>query len=336
MKNMILVVSSDPVICKSTIDCLSDTYDLILANTGDEGIDRIIENLLTIQMVILDTTLIDMKPQDWMKSVKKFHLPYTLLIADDRLTEWMIESMKEGVVDIMRKNPFSSEELILAVQQGFEYLQVTHYLNRVMHYSQDQTIKHRLTKFLNLLQTRKSEGIDLSSQEIATYFPCSDRPQALPLNDILQAIISGQTYDLIKKWKKRPRLLIVEDEFETRDALHFQFGRDFEILLASSSEDAQAFLTDGNEIDAALLDVGLPKMSGDDLVGILKKTYPNIQIIMLTGFDEHRLITKTINNGAGDYIIKPYVPHILEHKLMTLLQSSLINRALAGYMQAAG
>jgi DNA-binding NarL/FixJ family response regulator len=56
--------------------------------------------------------------------------------------------------------------------------------------------------------------------------------------------------------------------------------------------------------DVLLLDIGLPDGSGMDLCPEIKKLYPAVNILMLTSYAEHAVITHLLNNGASGYVLK--------------------------------
>lgn len=72
----------------------------------------------------------------------------------------------------------------------------------------------------------------------------------------------------------------------------------------SSCEDALAALAKEPPPDVILLDVGLPGMSGLDGIKRLREIAPNVRIIMLTMFDDHDKVFKSICAGASGYLLK--------------------------------
>jgi putative two-component system response regulator len=58
-------------------------------------------------------------------------------------------------------------------------------------------------------------------------------------------------------------------------------------------------------VDALLLDIRMPGLSGFEVLSILKKTYPSIPVIMLTAFSDLETGMKAIRLGAADYLPKP-------------------------------
>ncbi len=53
-----------------------------------------------------------------------------------------------------------------------------------------------------------------------------------------------------------------------------------------------------------LLDLRLPKVSGEDAIPMIKSTYPEIKIIILTAYDDSALVDICLRRGADGYILK--------------------------------
>ena len=68
-----------------------------------------------------------------------------------------------------------------------------------------------------------------------------------------------------------------------------------------------------NYPDVLLLDIGLPDMLGTDFIRVIKNSFPEIEIIMLTVYEDDDNIFKSLKNGASGYILKgPDMNRILE------------------------
>ena len=72
----------------------------------------------------------------------------------------------------------------------------------------------------------------------------------------------------------------------------------------SSCEDALAALAVETAPEVILLDVGLPGMSGIEGIKLIKNLAPQTHIIMLTMFDDHEKVFKSICAGASGYLLK--------------------------------
>jgi DNA-binding NtrC family response regulator len=75
--------------------------------------------------------------------------------------------------------------------------------------------------------------------------------------------------------------------------------------VASSGEDALRALQD-SQPNLLLLDVSLPGMSGVNVLERVHATYPHLPVVMLTGNVDLEVAQRTLNQGAFDYIAKPF------------------------------
>ena len=102
------------------------------------------------------------------------------------------------------------------------------------------------------------------------------------------------------------RLLVIEDDTTLRDALCKQLVEaGFGVEQAADGREGLYFATE-YPIDLAIIDLGLPEMSGLDLIKALRakgKTYP---ILILTARDRWEDKVDGLSAGADDYVVKPY------------------------------
>ncbi len=111
------------------------------------------------------------------------------------------------------------------------------------------------------------------------------------------------------------KILITEDEEDLRKALEIRLKQsNFRVIMSKDGEDG---LKKAKEElpDLILLDVVLPKMSGFEVCHSLKTDpkYKHIPIIMLSIKSSEDAVKKGYENGADEYIRKPFDwPFILE------------------------
>lgn len=89
----------------------------------------------------------------------------------------------------------------------------------------------------------------------------------------------------------------------------------------------QLLLTQNPE--AVILDLGLPDISGDRLLSMIRAA-SQVPVIVATARDDEGLIVKLLDAGADDYVVKPYDPAHLEARIRAVLR-----RAGGGLEEAA-
>jgi DNA-binding NtrC family response regulator len=103
-----------------------------------------------------------------------------------------------------------------------------------------------------------------------------------------------------------PRVLIVDDEKEFASTLAERLNmRDMEATAVYCAEDALALIHTADHVpDVVLLDLKMPNIDGLQALEAIKQYDPSIEVIMLTGHGDRRIIDG-ISNMILDYIIKP-------------------------------
>ena len=103
------------------------------------------------------------------------------------------------------------------------------------------------------------------------------------------------------------RVLLVEDnpaDVELiREILSDHQEPVFEILHAGTLAAGLSVLS-GGEIDAILLDLGLPDSQGLDTVSVVRESNPAMPIVVLTGLDDDEVGVRALQKGAQDYLVK--------------------------------
>lgn len=110
--------------------------------------------------------------------------------------------------------------------------------------------------------------------------------------------------------KKRIQVSLVDDDAGTREKLKA-------ILNASATLVTRCTYGSGEEAvreiprdppDVVLMDINLPGMSGIECVTVLKARLPKLQILMLTTYEDSKLIFDSLRNGASGYLLKNVPP----------------------------
>ena len=121
------------------------------------------------------------------------------------------------------------------------------------------------------------------------------------------------------------KILIVEDDKKLREELKiFLEKHGYEISILENFENAIKDILESNS-DLVLLDINLPYMDGEYICKEIRKV-SNVPIIMVTSRDNELDELLSINNGADQYITKPYNIQILLAKIERLLKRSMDNQ----------
>jgi DNA-binding NtrC family response regulator len=103
------------------------------------------------------------------------------------------------------------------------------------------------------------------------------------------------------------RILIVDDEEVLRDVLDAVLRREgFDIVAASSGEEALSVLDSSEEVDLVILDVMLPGISGIDTMRAIRISNPSLPVIIITAFSSIDGAIEAMKQGAFHYIPKPF------------------------------
>ncbi|MFH2131287.1 MAG: sigma-54 dependent transcriptional regulator [bacterium] len=125
------------------------------------------------------------------------------------------------------------------------------------------------------------------------------------------------------------RILIVDDEVSILSTLSdILRDENFETEVAESAEEAMKILTNntGHEFRAALVDIWMPGLDGIDLLDWIKKRFPKLQVIMMSGHGTIETAVKATKKGAYDFIEKPLSLEIVLIKLNHALKESALER----------
>lgn len=100
-------------------------------------------------------------------------------------------------------------------------------------------------------------------------------------------------------------LLIVDNELKICEMLsRFFASRGFHTLTAQSGRNALALLETGSP-DYLLLDVGMPDISGLEVLRQAKARHPDLKVVMVTALSDTEIANEALRSGASDYITKP-------------------------------
>lgn len=118
------------------------------------------------------------------------------------------------------------------------------------------------------------------------------------------------------------RLLLIDDEVGYLEVLSKRLRlRGFAVTTASSGAEAIRIVRRQN-FDVSVVDLKMEDMDGIDVLKVLKKMIPAMQVIMLTGHGSERAARDGLANGAFDYLIKPISLQVLVERIHAAVASA--------------
>lgn len=113
-----------------------------------------------------------------------------------------------------------------------------------------------------------------------------------------------------KQHSRQQIVLLVEDEEMMVLLLKKTLSKhDYTVLVALDGEEAlNLFDLHKEEIDIVLLDIGLPKKDGGDVVLKMKEQRPDVKVVVSSGYIDPESKVKMHRAGVRDFIEKPYTP----------------------------
>ena len=101
-------------------------------------------------------------------------------------------------------------------------------------------------------------------------------------------------------------VLLVDDETEFVETFSERLElRNLRILKAFNGEEALQVLAKNQDLEIVILDVKMPGMNGIETLVEIKKKYPLVEVIMLSGHADVESAIDGMKQGAFDYLMKP-------------------------------
>ena len=121
---------------------------------------------------------------------------------------------------------------------------------------------------------------------------------------------------------EQPSILVVDDELLIRDLLYDFFQQQgWEISIAEDGRKAIEILKK-KKVDLLLTDLKMPEVDGMALTGMVKDNYPDLPVIIMTGYPSVDSAVEALRYKVEDYIIKPFNIN----KLYKLIKSKVEGR----------
>lgn len=116
------------------------------------------------------------------------------------------------------------------------------------------------------------------------------------------------------------RLLLVEDDLILKDGLERAFTKSGYAVDVMSDGDSVNKLLTYQEYDVIVLDLGLPKLDGFEVLKRLRARGNKTPVLILTALEDTRNRVKGLDLGADDYLTKPFELDELEARVRVLIR----------------
>jgi DNA-binding NarL/FixJ family response regulator len=136
--------------------------------------------------------------------------------------------------------------------------------------------------------------------------------------------------------KNKTRIALIDDHALFRKGIANLLSEfnDIEVVFdAANGKELQTILPRHSDIDVILMDITMPLMDGYAATAWLKKSYPLIQVLALSMFDEDEAVIGMLRAGAGGYILKESSPAELYRAIGEIKEKGIyINELVSGKM----
>jgi len=107
------------------------------------------------------------------------------------------------------------------------------------------------------------------------------------------------------------KVLICDDEEGIRESLKLILGDHYDLILTDSGEQCLQCLEKDKTIGLVLLDIKMPKVNGLETLKAIKEKYPQLNVVIVTGYKSVETASEASSLGAAGYIVKPFKSDII-------------------------
>lgn len=116
------------------------------------------------------------------------------------------------------------------------------------------------------------------------------------------------------------RILIIEDEQDLLADIRSRLEAEGYMVDSSSDGEEGYFFASEYPLDAAIIDIGLPGMSGIEIIRKLRQQASSLPVLILTARSRWQEKVEGLEAGADDYLVKPFQMEELLARLKALLR----------------
>ncbi len=120
----------------------------------------------------------------------------------------------------------------------------------------------------------------------------------------------------------RYHVLHIDDDIFIRRIIQHALSAEFDLTSCTNGVEAMLWLEAGNQPDIILTDLTMPVLNGQEVIAQVRSSsqYRHTPIIVLSSLDDSTLKVRCIEQGADDFVIKPFNPLEIVAKIKALLR----------------
>jgi len=134
---------------------------------------------------------------------------------------------------------------------------------------------------------------------------------------------------------ERPTVLVVDDERGPRESLRMILEPAHRVLLAANGFEALEVLRT-TSVDVVSLDLNMPGIKGTELMSTLRSEFPQVEVVVITGYGTVETATLAIRYGVSDYLQKPFDVVQVTAAVGRALERRRGQRQLMAFLEALG
>lgn len=120
----------------------------------------------------------------------------------------------------------------------------------------------------------------------------------------------------------RKKILVLDDKIAIAKVLSIYLASDYDCIWLPNGIEGVKWLQEGNIPDLIISDIRMPEMRGDEFLEWIKSNqlFKHIPAIMLSSEDSTTERIRLLQEGAEDYIVKPFNPMELKVRIKKIIE----------------
>ena len=120
----------------------------------------------------------------------------------------------------------------------------------------------------------------------------------------------------------KKKILILDDKIAIAKIISVYLSNDYDITYFNTPVKGIEWLHAGHRPDLIILDIRMPEMNGDEFLSYIKGNvlFKDIPVVVLSGEESSATRIKMLEEGADDFILKPFNPMELKIRIRKVLK----------------